>query len=129
MDTRSGNCPLPLNLAGPTTSPVLTQFIETLVAHCGRWEHLERHLTFGPIELRHDVRGAPRAATLQPALRHLTLTSCFLNATVILPWAQLTHLDAHCLYEHTSTNAPGTYCAAPLLVTCTLSVCCSDDDK
>ncbi|KAJ6511164.1 hypothetical protein C8R45DRAFT_966256 [Mycena sanguinolenta] len=140
---RSGNCPLSLNLTGPSTSPVLTQFIETIVTHCNRWENLEvlipfdslnllkgdmpllRDLTFGPIDLRHDVHSALPLFEAAPALRHLTLTSCFLNATVLLPWAQLTHLDAHCLYEHECTDILR---AAPLLVTCTLSVCCSDDD-
>ncbi|KAF7374054.1 F-box domain-containing protein [Mycena sanguinolenta] len=140
---RSGNCPLSLKLTGPTTSSVLTQFIETIVAHCSRWEHLEvlvpfdslhllkgdmpllRDLTFGPIDLRHDVHSALSLFQHAPALHQITLTSCFLNATVLLPWAQLTHLDAHCLYEDECTDI---LCAAPLLVTCTLSVCCSDDD-
>ncbi|KAF7361049.1 hypothetical protein MSAN_01135500 [Mycena sanguinolenta] len=86
---------------------------------------LLRDLTFGPIDLRHDVHSALSLFQHAPALHHITLTSCFLNATVVLPWAQLTHLDAHCLYEHECTDILR---AAPLLVTCTLSVCCSDDD-
>ncbi|KAF7334556.1 hypothetical protein MVEN_02285500 [Mycena venus] len=142
---RSGNCPLSLSLTGPTTSDFFTQFIETAVAHCTRWAHLDllipfdslhllqdhpmpllRDLTIGPTDLRHDVDFTlPLFIDNAPQLRHVVLTSCFLNATIRLPWAQLTHLDAHCLYEHECTDILR---AAPVLVLCTLSVCCSDDD-
>ncbi|KAJ7209346.1 hypothetical protein B0H12DRAFT_1158026 [Mycena haematopus] len=140
---RSGNCPLSLHLTGPATSQDLTQFIETIVAHCDRWEHLDvlvpfdylhllqgempllRDLTIGPIDLRHDIDFTLPLFERAPQLRNVVLTSCFLNSTIRLPWAQLTHLDAYCLYEHECTDILRD---APLLVACTLSVCCSDED-
>ncbi|KAJ7659314.1 hypothetical protein DFH06DRAFT_1044524 [Mycena polygramma] len=139
---RSGNCPLSINLVG-SESPVLPQFIETAVVHCPRWEQLEvllpfdylhlvqgempllQKLVFGPIELRHDVESPLTLFDHAPQLRRVLLTERFLNATVLLPWAQFTHLEAQCLYEHECTEILRD---AQCLVVCRLSVCCSDDD-
>ncbi|KAJ6589361.1 hypothetical protein B0H19DRAFT_1248909 [Mycena capillaripes] len=144
--TRSGNCPLSLSLTlrgPPETSSVFAHFIETAVAHCARWEHLNvlvpfdhmhrltgdmpllRGLTFGPTDLRYDVDFTLSLFERAPQLRRIVLTPCFLSANVSLPWAQLTHLDADCLYEHECIEILR---AAPRLVACTLNVCCSDED-
>ncbi|KAJ6511183.1 hypothetical protein C8R45DRAFT_1207875 [Mycena sanguinolenta] len=140
---RSANCPLSLKLTVPITSPVNEQFIETIVMHCGRWEHLDvlvpfdclhllqgempllRELTIGPQDLRYDVDFTLSLFESAPQLRQLVLTSRFLHSTMCLPWAQLTHLEAHCLYEHECIDILRD---APLLVTCTLRVCRSDED-
>ncbi|KAJ6551896.1 hypothetical protein B0H19DRAFT_1264517 [Mycena capillaripes] len=60
-----------------------------------------------------------------PRLRSVVLLPCFLTSTIRLPWAQLTHIDAHCLYEHECTDILRD---ARCLISCTASVCCSDDD-
>jgi hypothetical protein len=142
---RSGNYPLALSFTGPPTSisTVLPRFLQTAVAQCERWEHLNvlipfehlhllqgdmpllRTTTFGPIDLRHDVESTLTLFTRAPQLRHVVLTACFLTATVHLPWAQLTHIDAHCLYEHECIDI---FRNASALVACKLNVCCSDDD-
>ncbi|KAF8175460.1 hypothetical protein K438DRAFT_2022889 [Mycena galopus ATCC 62051] len=140
---RSGNCPLSLSLTGPTSSPVVEQLIEAAIAHCNRWERLDvlipfdhlhllkgempllHDLAIGPIDLRHDIDFTLPLFESAPQLRHAVLSSCFLNSTIRLPWAQLTHLEAKCLYEHECTDILRD---APSLVTCTLSVCCSDED-
>ncbi|KAJ7901041.1 hypothetical protein B0H14DRAFT_2670504 [Mycena olivaceomarginata] len=143
---RSGSCPLSLSIIGPTyrtTAPIFAQLIETAVAHCNRWEHLDmlipfdhlhlvrgemsllRDLTIGPTDLRSDAPSTLSLFEAAPQLRNVVLTSCFLTSTIRLPWAQLTHLEAHCLYEHECIEILRD---APFLVACTLSLCCSDEE-
>ncbi|KAK7018400.1 hypothetical protein R3P38DRAFT_2634106 [Favolaschia claudopus] len=140
---RSRTQPLSLKLASSTSSQVVVPFIEAIVAHCHRWEYLDllvpfdcllllqgempllRELTVGPVDLRHDITRGVKLFGNAPQLWHITLRSCFLNSTLRFPWSQITHLDAHCLYEHECTDILR---ETPLLVACTLCVCCSDDD-
>ncbi|KAJ6589351.1 hypothetical protein B0H19DRAFT_1367734 [Mycena capillaripes] len=126
---RSRNCLLSLSLSlrgPPKASPIFSQFIETVVAHCARCEHLNvlvpldhlhrltgdmpllRDLTFGPTDLRYDVDLT--LSLFAPQLRRIVLTPCFLNANIA------------------STNTNASRSCAPRLVACTLTVCCSDED-
>jgi hypothetical protein len=86
---------------------------------------LLRDLTIGPTDLRSDVPSTLSLFEGAPQLRNVVLTSCFLTSTIRLPWAQLTHLEAHCLYEHECIEILRD---APFLVACTLSLCCSDEE-
>ncbi|KAJ6602830.1 hypothetical protein DFH09DRAFT_1125599 [Mycena vulgaris] len=143
--SRSGNCPLALSITG--YSPmlhVLSQYLETAVLHCKRWEHIEiimpfenlhviqgempllRQLTFGPSELPRE--GEHTALTLfdhAPQLKRAIITDCFLSPVLVLPWAQLTHLEGTCLYEHECIEILG---HAINLTHCTLNVCTSADE-
>jgi hypothetical protein len=61
-----------------------------------------------------------------PKLTAIILKESFvLNSAVTLPWAQLTHLEADCLYEHECNDILR---AAPRLAACTVSVCPSNED-
>ncbi|KAJ7901022.1 hypothetical protein B0H14DRAFT_2670472 [Mycena olivaceomarginata] len=123
---RSGSCPLSLSITGltyTTTAPIFAQLIETAIAHCNRWEHLDmlipfdhlhllrgemsllRDLTIGPTDLRSDVPSTLSLFEGAPQLRNV-----------------LTHLKAHRLYEHEWIEMLRD---APFLVACTLSLCCS----
>jgi hypothetical protein len=82
-------------------------------------------LTIGPTDLRSDVASTLPLFEGVPQLRHVVLTSCFLTSTIRLPWVQLTHLEAHCFYEHECIEILRD---APFLITCALSLCCSDGE-
>ncbi|KAJ7890259.1 hypothetical protein B0H13DRAFT_1719999 [Mycena leptocephala] len=143
---RSGSCPLSLKLTQimyPTPQHLVPQLLQAAMAHCQRWEHvailmpfeqlhliegempLLKHLTFGPSNFPH---GDPDTVTLfdqAPQLTRVILANFFLKSAMSLPWAQLTHITARCLYEYECTAIIRD---APRLVACTLSVCLSDDD-
>jgi hypothetical protein len=84
-------------------------------------------VTIGPGDLPND-NGELETVILfdrAPPLKMVVLTRYFLEVAMTLPWAQLTHLEAHCLYEDECINILQ---AAPRLVTCTVRVCFSDED-
>jgi hypothetical protein len=60
---------------------------------------LMRDFTIGPTDFRSELASTFSLFEGAPKLRHVILTPCFLTSTIRLPWAQLTHLEAHCLYE------------------------------
>ncbi|KAJ7740264.1 hypothetical protein DFH07DRAFT_751754 [Mycena maculata] len=144
--SRSGQCPLSLYLysrvepGSPLTPyPILSQFLDALVLHCKRWEHVElvmpvehlhvirgrdmpllRDLTFGPSAFRPGYKPPLTLFDRAPQLTNVVLTESFVPASLCLPWAQLTHLEAHCLYEDECAQIL-TY--ATNLVDCTFAVC------
>ncbi|KAJ7042877.1 hypothetical protein C8F04DRAFT_1075092 [Mycena alexandri] len=115
--TRSRNCPLSLSLSGASHSLLLSDFLDAIASHCRRWEHLDalvhmedinlmqsempllRHLRFGPNAFCPRVSEPPTLFARAPLLRTVVLTDNFLIGRMRLPWAQLTHLYAECLYE------------------------------
>ncbi|KAJ7756350.1 hypothetical protein B0H16DRAFT_1315072 [Mycena metata] len=116
--TRSNNSPLSLSLLGACNSALLGDFIQAILAHRERWEHVDvvvppmdahlmrgempllRTLTFGP-NLYH--RGPTEASSSlfdhAPLLTDVVLVRNFFADQMRLPWAQLTHLNALCLME------------------------------
>ncbi|KAJ7756282.1 hypothetical protein B0H16DRAFT_1539243 [Mycena metata] len=115
--TRSRNCPLSLSLSGSSQSLLLSDFLDAIASHCGRWEHLDvliamkdvefmqgempllRELKFGPNGLPRGIEEPPTLFAHAPLLRTVVLSDDFLVERMRLPWAQLTHLYAGCLYE------------------------------
>jgi hypothetical protein len=110
--------------------------------HCQRWEHVElrmpsehlyliqgempllQKLTFGYIFL--SGHATLTLFDRAPKLTAIVLKESFvLNPAVTLPWEQLTHLEADCLYEHECIDILR---AAPRLAACTVSVCPSNED-
>ncbi|KAJ7042908.1 hypothetical protein C8F04DRAFT_1075208 [Mycena alexandri] len=121
---RSGDCPLRLSFKfwGGGNPGYLPQFLQTIVAHCARWEditllvplhymhHIQgempllRHLKFGPHSplTRRDHEKASGLTLFDRVtqLRTLVLTDGFTKARVRhLPWAQLTHIESHIFDE------------------------------
>ncbi|KAJ7479742.1 hypothetical protein FB451DRAFT_164345 [Mycena latifolia] len=114
---RSGDCPLAIKLTGHPTYLLSSQYLQSAVVHCKRWERIEllmplaelhliqgempllRDLTFGPTELSRDF---PLISLFDhaPQLKRVRLTECFMPSAIRLPWAQLTHLEADCLYKY-----------------------------
>ncbi|KAJ7149154.1 hypothetical protein C8R43DRAFT_888153, partial [Mycena crocata] len=137
---------LALSKACPLSLSIMDSFRELLdlaVKHCERWEEVEivmyshhlhhlpqilgdtpllRRLKFGPSNLPMDDGPELILFDRAPRLRDVVLTDCFLSSVMRLPWAQLTHLEALCLYEHECTEILSeTTC----LVHCTITVCSS----
>ncbi|KAJ7908970.1 hypothetical protein B0H13DRAFT_647975 [Mycena leptocephala] len=138
---RSGSCPLSLSLRSYSHSPLLRQFLQTIVVHSRRWQNVSvlvpfkhLHLIQGDMPLLRDMAFGPsdfgfshhgEALTLFDAAPHLNrvvLMRYFLKSIMILPWTQLTHLEAHCVYEYECTEILRD---APNLVSCTFCVCCA----
>ncbi|KAF8175457.1 hypothetical protein K438DRAFT_2022887 [Mycena galopus ATCC 62051] len=137
---RSGDCPLSLGLthARNVTHRLVPQFLRAIVAHRQRWEHVDilmpfehmhliqgdmpllRNLTFGPSNFPHGRARFPHLFHSAPQLKRAILTRNYFKSIMALPWAQLTHLEADCLYEHECIEILRD---APLLVACTLRVC------
>ncbi|KAJ7042966.1 hypothetical protein C8F04DRAFT_1075526 [Mycena alexandri] len=116
--TRSSNCPLSLSLSGASYAPLLGDFIEAILAHRARWEHVDvlvppkaahlmrgempllRSLTFGPILHYRGPTGASCSLfDHAPLLTDVVLGGNFFTNQMRFPWAQLTHLNALCLIE------------------------------
>ncbi|KAK7050306.1 F-box domain-containing protein [Favolaschia claudopus] len=140
---RSGSCPLSVNLshARKVTHRLVPQFLRALAAHTTRWEHIDllmpfeymylflgrdmpllRSLTFGPSNYPHG-RGLPRLSTLfdsAPQLTHLILTHNFFKRVFGMPFAQLTHIEADCLYVGECVEILR---EAPLLEVATFRMC------
>ncbi|KAF7349232.1 F-box domain-containing protein [Mycena sanguinolenta] len=137
---RSGDCPLSISLAHSRniTHRLVPQFLRAIVAHRQRWEHVDllmpfeymhlihgnmpllRNLTFGPSNYPHGRARFPDLFHDAPHLRRVILTRNFFKSFMALPWAQLTHVEADCLYEHECIDILR---EAPLLVACTFRVC------
>ncbi|KAJ7725950.1 hypothetical protein B0H16DRAFT_1894946 [Mycena metata] len=95
----------------------LTHFLDAIASHCGRWEHLDvliapqdikfmqgempllRELRIGPNAFAQGVGESSTLFAHAPLLRTVVLSDIFLLDRMYLPWAQLTHLYAGCLYE------------------------------
>ncbi|KAJ7160993.1 hypothetical protein C8R46DRAFT_1106177 [Mycena filopes] len=139
--TRSGNCPLSLDLS--RCNDVLRPFaLDAIARHCERWGHLNvlvgpddlhlmqdempllRHLTFGPDGFYQRLSESHLFARA-PSLRSVVLGVNFLAGCTPLPWAQLTHLEALCFYEHECTDVLR---EATQLVSCKLYVTPDDDE-
>jgi hypothetical protein len=80
---------------------------------------LLRDLEFGPSNLPHG-RATFTLFHGAPQLKNVILTRNFFKSVMTLPWAQLTHLEADCLYERECLEILRD---APLLVACTFRVC------
>jgi hypothetical protein len=137
---RSGNCPLSLSLRSSSHSPLLRQFLQTIVVHSRRWQNVSvlvpfkhlhliqgdmpllRDLAFGPYDFPHNVEAAVTLFDGAPHLNRVVLMRYFVKSIMTLPWAQLTHLEAHCVYEDECTDILRD---APNLVSCTFCVCCA----
>ncbi|KAJ7209347.1 hypothetical protein B0H12DRAFT_1242883 [Mycena haematopus] len=137
---RSGECPLSLSLvhARKVTHRLVPQFLRAIVAHRQRWEHVDVlmpfehmhlihgdmpllcNLTFGPSNLPHGRARFPDLFHGAPELKSVILTRNFFTSIMAPPWAQLTRLEADCLYEHECIEI---LCEAPLLVACTFRLC------
>ncbi|KAJ7149163.1 hypothetical protein C8R43DRAFT_1007390 [Mycena crocata] len=137
---------LSLSKACPLSLSIMDSFRELLdlaVKHCERWEEVEivmyshhlhhlpqilgdtpllRRLKFGPSNLPMDDGPELILFDRAPRLRDVVLTDCFLSSVMRLPWAQLTHLEALCLYEHECTEILS---ETTRLVYCTITVCSS----
>jgi hypothetical protein len=110
------------------------------MAHCQRWEDLDvlmpfehmhllhgdmpllRTLAFSPSNFPHGRRSrfAQTPFHAAPQLKRIILTRNFFTSVTALPWAQLTHLEADCLYEHECLEI---FRDAPLLVAGTFRLC------
>ncbi|KAJ6562539.1 hypothetical protein B0H19DRAFT_1144905 [Mycena capillaripes] len=133
---RSRNCRLSLVLkclGYETPLPIMTQFLQVAVVHCQRWEHVNALVAFEHLHviqgrmplLRELIIGPSMFPHGQPdPLESIVLTRFFLKSVMTLPWSQLTHLTAHCVYEHECTAILRD---ATRLVVCTFDVCGSDD--
>ncbi|KAJ7161025.1 hypothetical protein C8R46DRAFT_1001005 [Mycena filopes] len=136
---RSGNCPLSLaiRITDHLGSPLVDQLLRVALAHSERWEHVAlriptQHmpLILGDMPQLRTLDLGPSAFSRRygpftlfdraPQLRRLVLTEHFLKSALSLPWAQLTHLEAHCLYEHECLEI---LAEATSLVRCRASVC------
>ncbi|KAJ7161021.1 hypothetical protein C8R46DRAFT_905084, partial [Mycena filopes] len=136
---RSGNCPLSvaIRITNHLDSPLVDQLLQVVLAHSERWEHVAlriptqhmrvvlgdmpqlRTLDFGPSDFGRRY-GPLTLFDRAPQLRRLVLTEHFLKSALSLPWAQLTHLEAHCLYEYECLEI---LTEATSLVCCRASVC------
>ncbi|KAJ7479746.1 hypothetical protein FB451DRAFT_1171846 [Mycena latifolia] len=137
---RSGDCPLAISITGGTAASLSSQYLQSAVVHCKQWDRVEivvplaelhliqgempllRDLTFGPTEL---ARTFPLISLFDhaPQLKRVHLTECFMPSAVRLPWAQLTHLEADCLYEYECMDILS---QATNLVHCTITISCSE---
>ncbi|KAJ7655852.1 hypothetical protein DFH06DRAFT_1201038 [Mycena polygramma] len=143
--TRSGHSPLSLRLTGVFThTEFLRQLVETVVAHCERWERVHLvvpfallHLVRGPMPLLRDLTLGPSELELEthstlalferaPQLKAVVLADNFLLSLVHLPWSQLTRVEAHCLYAH---ECAAILNSASQLVHCEFTMCGDDDDE
>ncbi|KAJ7113035.1 hypothetical protein C8R44DRAFT_882069 [Mycena epipterygia] len=116
---RSKDCPLSITLGShqSTYDPEDTrEFLEAIVRHSARWADMtlvlpyeNLHLIVGDMPcLRRVIFGPdndmlPSAVPLvvfdrAPKLRHVILSTCFIPFAIILPWSQITTLEA-CLYD------------------------------
>ncbi|KAF7334589.1 hypothetical protein MVEN_02288800 [Mycena venus] len=158
---RSGDCPLSFtldfegfsqNIMFPprreferfnqksTFSP---RFLQTVLLHCRRWEHVQicmhfqhLHLVQGDMPRLQSLTFGPRIFPSTdeqlhlfdqaPGLKRVTLTRYFLFSLYRLPWAQLTHLDGHYLYE---IECAELLRDATNLVRCTFGICYSEDPE
>ncbi|KAF7334544.1 F-box domain-containing protein [Mycena venus] len=137
---RSGDCPLSLGLthARKVTHRLVPQFLRAIVAHCQRWEHVDllipfeymdlirgempllRNLTFGPSNFPHGRARFPHLFSSAAQLQSVILTRNFFKSIMTLPWKQLTHLEADCLYEQECVDI---FREVPLLVAGIFRVC------
>ncbi|KAJ7149555.1 hypothetical protein C8R46DRAFT_521735 [Mycena filopes] len=120
--SRSGDCPLSITLTDSSDSPCGAQFLEAVILHCARWEHVDllvpfenlhliqgempllRDLTIGPNDLPNDDAAGVSVFDRAPRLTNVVLTNDFVPAVIRLPWAQLTPLTGLCLLEHECTE-------------------------
>ncbi|KAJ6562479.1 hypothetical protein B0H19DRAFT_1144692 [Mycena capillaripes] len=129
---RSGNYPLSLKLTCH-----LARFLEAIILHCQRWEYVDvvapiEHLrliqgdmpllqnaTFGPTIF---PRGSSELTLFDraPQLKKVVFTRFSFKPVISVPWTQLTHLDAHCVFENECTAILSD---ATHLVHCQFSVC------
>ncbi|KAJ7161031.1 hypothetical protein C8R46DRAFT_358461 [Mycena filopes] len=134
--TRSKNCALSLAICVAHDFTFMQEVLQAVVAQCRRWEHITlqvpaphmpliqgdmprlRTLDFGPTS--HPPRGPLTLFDRAPQLRSVVLTIQFRPSAVPLPWAQLTHLEAHRLYEHECLEI---LTEAKNLVRCKVSIC------
>lgn len=134
--TRSGNYPLSLELTCNSA-----RLLEAIVQHCQRWEYVDvlapiEHLrliqgdmpllqraTFGPTVL---PRGSSPLTLFDraPQLKKAVLTRFFLKSVMSMPWAQLTHLYADCVFENECTAILSD---ATHLVHCQFEVCSGEE--
>ncbi|KAJ7898642.1 hypothetical protein B0H14DRAFT_3853060 [Mycena olivaceomarginata] len=119
---------------------LVPQFLRAVMAHCQRWEDFDvlmpfehmhllhgdmpllRTLAFSPSNFPHGRRSrfAQTPFHAAPQLKRVILTRNFFTSVTALPWAQLTHLEADCLYEHECLEILRD---APLLISRTFRLC------
>ncbi|KAJ7756259.1 hypothetical protein B0H16DRAFT_696271 [Mycena metata] len=135
---RSRDCPLSLSLSGASHSHLMPDLLQAIWPHRERWEYLDvlinmqdihlmqgdmpllRHITFGPDGFYpRGIKPPPTLFERAPSLRSVVLGVNFLVDCLRLPWANLTHLEAQCLYEHECTDVLRD---ATNLVSCKLNV-------
>ncbi|KAJ7639714.1 hypothetical protein DFH06DRAFT_1217681 [Mycena polygramma] len=115
--TRSRSCPLSIKIESAIFGHrVLPPFIEAIVLHSARWEHMK---LFGPLAYLRSIEGPLpllRSLTIgfstqmghapvivfhkAPLLRKLTLSLYLDHYTSMIPWSQLTVLIIHIIQPH-----------------------------
>ncbi|KAJ7280993.1 hypothetical protein C8J57DRAFT_1300618, partial [Mycena rebaudengoi] len=119
---RSKNCPLSISLQFSDDLPDLESdgipFVEAIIPHSERWEHIDftlpidvfrligsdfpllRSLTLGPTEYvgETDLRDSISPFSNAPSLKHATLSDSFGPSQIQLLWSQLTTISACILY-------------------------------
>ncbi|KAJ7113020.1 hypothetical protein C8R44DRAFT_797078 [Mycena epipterygia] len=117
--SRSGSCPLSIQLDHPTQKTPLSPFLQVLLPHFTRVEHLQISHTldpaedpFGGIELalpllrslkfrcyfRNGV-SSPITAFLQAPRLHTVILTDMRSQKIVLPWGQLTTLVLESIYS------------------------------
>ncbi|KAJ6472716.1 hypothetical protein C8R47DRAFT_1324625 [Mycena vitilis] len=119
--TRSRHSPLSLRLTGIANHiAILRQLVEAVVTHHERWERV--HLVVP--EMEPETHPPLKLFEHAAQLKSVVLTENFLLYLFHLPWAQLTHIKALCLYAH---ECPPILESATQIVRCDFTIC--DDDN
>ncbi|KAJ7258939.1 hypothetical protein C8J57DRAFT_1073442 [Mycena rebaudengoi] len=110
--SRSKNCSLSFSLGVQSISPKLPHFTAALISQSERWEHVRliiplddlrwldrpfpllRDLTFGPSKKYFATEDAIMAFSDAPRLKSVALGVMFNPSQVVLPWSQLTSINA-----------------------------------